>query len=201
MLELPHVLTHIKEKRGEAFVFTTMGSAREWSKGEIQERDFMYIPSSMGQLPALALGFALAQPSQRVIAVNGDGCMLMNLGALVTISANAPKHLVLCVVNNGEYEVTGHQPTLAHSSRRVSGDISFSEIAKGAGWASTTTVYSVEDLDACDEILFHAAGPHFIELMVKPMTGDVSPRSPGPAAARAHALRELVLSVDLGYPG
>ena len=134
MIELPEVLKFIQQRRAESFVFTTMGSAREWSKGEVGDRDFMYIPSSMGQLPALALGFALAQPTQRVIAINGDGCMLMNLGSLVTISAQAPENLVLCVVNNGEYEVTGHQPTVAHSSRRTSNSISFSEIAKGAGW-------------------------------------------------------------------
>mgnify|MGYP001169411388 FL=1 len=196
MIELPEVLKFIQQRRGESFVFTTMGSAREWSKGDVQDRDFMYIPSSMGQLPALALGFALAQPTQRVIAVNGDGCMLMNLGSLVTISAQSPQNLVLCVVNNGEYEVTGHQPTVAHSSRRTSNSISFSEIAKGAGWRSSTSVSTIAELTACEEILFHTNGPHFIEFMVKPMPGDVAPRSPGPAPARAHALRELGLALQ-----
>ena len=195
MIELPEVLNFIQQRRGQSFVFTTMGSAREWSKGEVGDRDFMYIPSSMGQLPALALGFALAQPTQRVIAINGDGCMLMNLGSLVTISAQAPENLVLCVVNNGEYEVTGHQPTVAHSSRRTSNSISYSEIAKGAGWRSSTSVSTIAELTACEELVFHDNGPHFIELMVNPMAGDVAPRSPGPAPARAHALRELVLSL------
>lgn len=196
MMDLPEILSFIREKREDAYVFTTMGSAREWSKGHAGERDFMYIPSSMGQLPALALGFALAQPDERIIAINGDGCMLMNLGSLVTISAQFPENLVLCVVNNGEYEVTGHQPTVAHGSRRVGNSVSFSEIANGAGWRSCSKVSSVAELAACEEILFHAGGPHFIELMVRPMTGDVSPRSPGPAAARAHAFRESALSSD-----
>ena len=44
----------------------------------------------MGEAPALGLGMALARPERHVIVLNGDGCMLMNLGCLVTITAAAP---------------------------------------------------------------------------------------------------------------
>ena len=52
----------------------------------------------------------MAQPERRVIVCNGDGSMLMNLGSLVTIAAQAPRNLVVIVLDNGVYEVTGAQP-------------------------------------------------------------------------------------------
>ena len=64
----------------------------------------------MGQGPALGLGLALAQPGRGVVVVNGDGCMLMSLGSLVTL-ANHPADLYLLILDNGLYEVTGGQPT------------------------------------------------------------------------------------------
>ena len=194
MLTLNEFVDDLYENRGDSFVFTTMGSAREWSKKATGSRDFMYIPSSMGQLPSLALGFALTRGSERVIAVNGDGCMLMNLGSLVTVSALSPSNFVLCVVNNGEYEVTGHQPTVANSVRRKTTEISYADIARGSGWTSTRVVESMSELRAAHELLFKLPGPHFIELKVAPMQGDVSPRSPGPAADRALQFRQAAIS-------
>ncbi len=59
--------------RGDAVVFTTMTGVGIWQKLSDTPLDFAYIPSAMGQCPALALGLALAQPQHRVIVVNGDG--------------------------------------------------------------------------------------------------------------------------------
>ncbi len=66
--------------RRDEIVITTMGAAREWPRLSQHPLDFHYIPSAMGEAPALALGLALALPSREVIVLNGDGCMLMNLG-------------------------------------------------------------------------------------------------------------------------
>ena len=73
--------------RRDEVVVTTMGSAREWQKLGKHPLDLIYVPSSMGQGTALALGIALAQPKRQVVVCNGDGSMLMNLGSLVTITA------------------------------------------------------------------------------------------------------------------
>ena len=59
----------------------------------------------------LALGLAPARPDREVIAFNGDGCMLMSLGCLVTIVASGAQNLTLVVLENGVYEVTGGQHT------------------------------------------------------------------------------------------
>src|SRR5688572_26287278 len=90
-------------QRGERVVITTMGSIAVWPQLADSPLDFHYIPSAMGQGPDLGLGIALAQPQRGVIVVNGDGCMLMNLGSLVTLAAN-PANLCLVIIDNSLYE-------------------------------------------------------------------------------------------------
>jgi thiamine pyrophosphate-dependent acetolactate synthase large subunit-like protein len=68
---------------------------------------------SMGLAFPIALGVALAQPDRRVFALEGDGSLLMQLGCLTTIAALQPKNLVLVVMDNGLYQITGSQPTPA----------------------------------------------------------------------------------------
>ena len=179
--------------RGDVVV-TSMGSAREWiAMGPLDPLDFIFVPSSMGQAPSLALGMALSQPSRRVFACNGDGSTLMNLGALATISAAAPKNLVLIVLDNGVYEVTGAQPTpgsaVGRPGRR---GVDFAEIARACGWPS---VYRFAELDdwrdeAADCIA--APGPVFIALEVAPVPGAVGPKSPGPTVERARRFSEAL---------
>src|SRR5579864_3178601 len=100
--------------RRDEIVVTTMGAAREWQKlsgggggggggGEKNPLDFVLVPSSMGQATSLGLGMALARPDRKVVVCNGDGSMLMNLGSLVTITAEAPANLTVIVFDNGVY--------------------------------------------------------------------------------------------------
>ena len=175
-------------------MITSMGSAREWiAMGALDPLDFIFVPSSMGQAPSLALGVALAQPHRRVFACNGDGSMLMNLGALATISAESPKNLVLIVLDNGVYEVTGAQPTpgsaVGRPDRR---GVDFAEIARSCGWPSVFRYRDLEDWrdEAADAI--HSDGPVFIALEVAPVPGAVGPKSPGPTVDRAKKFREAL---------
>ncbi|MFI5246492.1 MAG: thiamine pyrophosphate-dependent enzyme, partial [Gemmatimonadales bacterium] len=107
-MDMRGALAVLRDQRAAGdVVITSMGSAREWmAMGPLDPLDFVFVPSSMGQAPSLALGLALAQPARRVFACNGDGSTLMSLGALATISAAAPGNLVLLVFDNGVYEVT-----------------------------------------------------------------------------------------------
>src|SRR4051812_47736410 len=96
-------------RRGQRIVLTTHGSIDLWVSLSDTPLDFSYVPTSMGQAPALGLGLAMAQPRHGVIVVTGDGAVLMNLGCLVTL-ANYPADLFLVLIDNGVYEVTGGQP-------------------------------------------------------------------------------------------
>jgi thiamine pyrophosphate-dependent acetolactate synthase large subunit-like protein len=186
--------------KGDVMI-TSMGSAREWiamchaSNEPLDPLDFIFVPSSMGQAPSLALGIALAQPGRRVFACNGDGSTLMNLGALATISAECPTNLVLIILDNGVYEVTGAQPTPGSAlGRPDQRGVDFAEIARACGWQS---VYRYNDLDdwrdgANDAI--NSPGPVFIVLEVAPVPGAVGPKSPGPTVGRAQKFREALSS-------
>ncbi len=109
--------------RGERIVVTTMSSAGLWPRLSDSPLDFAYIPSAMGHAPGLGLGLAVAQPGRGVIVINGDGCMLMNLGSLVTL-ANEPAPVHLLILDNGLYEVTGGQ---AYAG---AGRVDFAQIAR-----------------------------------------------------------------------
>jgi thiamine pyrophosphate-dependent acetolactate synthase large subunit-like protein len=76
------------------------------------DRDLnFYTWGSMGLTSSIALGLALARPDRTVVALDGDGSLLMNLGTLATIGDSAPPNLVVFVLDNGVYGTTGGQPT------------------------------------------------------------------------------------------
>ena len=193
-MSLAEALEVIRRNRREAVVITTMGAAREWQQLEPHPKDFVYMPSSMGQGPPLGLGIAIAQPEQRVIVVNGDGCLLMNLGCLVTITAQAPKNFTLIIIDNGVYEVTGGQATIANASRRANGlPIDFQAMASAAGFAQA---YEFDNIEAWryEHEVMHDEGPICIVLKTTVKTVDAGARSPGPAPERAAALRKMLLN-------
>jgi thiamine pyrophosphate-dependent acetolactate synthase large subunit-like protein len=70
-----------------------------------------YTWGSMGLASSIGLGLALARPDVRVIVLDGDGSLLMNLGSLATIGLLRPANLIVIVMDNQEYATTGGQPT------------------------------------------------------------------------------------------
>jgi sulfopyruvate decarboxylase subunit beta len=86
-----------------------------------------YMRHSLGMASSIGLGLALAQPHKKVIVLEGDGGILMNLGSLATISTQTPKNLILFILDNRCYENTGCQPTATTHQTRL--DV----IAEGAG--------------------------------------------------------------------
>ncbi len=160
-------------------VITSMGSAREWmAMGPPDPLDFIYVPSSMGEAPALGLGIAIAQPERRVITCSGDGSLLMNLGSLVTLASEAPPNLVLVVFDNGVYEVTGAQPVPGRN-------VDIAGIARASGIASVAHFAVLDEWSAGAGEAIAAPGPSCIVLDVLPVPGAVGPKSPGPTARRA----------------
>src|SRR5258708_21019693 len=93
-----------------------------------------YMLGSMGLACPIALGVALAQPERGVIALEGDGSLLMSLGCLATIATVKPRNLTLIIWDNGIYQITGKQaPTTSHSTDIVA-------LAPRAGLANTSLV-------------------------------------------------------------
>jgi sulfopyruvate decarboxylase subunit beta len=168
-------------------VIPSMGSAREWmALGEMHDLDFVLVPSAMGHATSVGLGLALAQPDRRVIVLSGDGSLLMNLGSLVTISAQSPTNLVVVVFVNGVYEVTGAQVTPGTG-------VDFVGLAKSSGIKSVFRWTSLEDWRAGVREALGLDGPTLVVLDVAPVPGAVGPRSPGPTVARVERFRRALL--------
>jgi len=84
-----------------------------WAAGRRTQN--FYMLGSMGLAVPIALGVAIAQPDRRVIGLEGDGSILMQLGALATVATRAQKNLVIVILDNGAYQITGGQPTATGS--------------------------------------------------------------------------------------
>lgn len=174
---------------GDDVVITTMGTARDWMMGEVGPFDFVLVPSSMGQATSLGLGLAMAQPSRRVIVLNGDGSMLMNLGSLVTIAGQRPTNLVVVIFANGVYEITGGQPVPGE------GGTDFVAMAKAVGLVACHRFETLPEWERRAPEVLCEEGPVVVVLEVRPdpEQSGVGPRSPGSAAARAEAFRAALL--------
>jgi len=172
----------LSRHRSDKVVITTMASVGIWPALSDTPLDFNYMPSSMGQGPAFALGLALAHPDRGFIVVNGDGCMLMNLGSLVTIASH-PANLFLLVIDNGHYEVTGGQPTVG------AGRTDFAALARGAGFPRVYSFHSREAWEAGAAEALGGRGPVFIWLKVEGRQGQKTPRPPHPMAEQLERLR------------
>ena len=188
MMALEQALAVVRAiRRDEDVVVTTMASSKVWMDlGPLHPRDFVFVPSCMGHATSYGLGIALAQPERRVVVCNGDGSMLMNLGSLVTIGAQAPRNLMVIVMDNGVYEVTGAQPVPARAD--------FAGLARASGIASVHRWSRADDWRDRAARVLATPGPHVVVLEIEPEPGRPAPRSPGNAAARAAALRSALSS-------
>lgn len=171
--------------RDGAVVITTMSSAGIWPQLSNSPLDFAYIPSAMGHGPDLGLGLALAQPERRVIVINGDGCMLMNLGVLVTM-AQYPAPLYLIILDNGLYEVTGGQPT-AGTNRT-----NFAKLAEAAGIARVCAFDTLAGWQAGAAAALIGPGPVVVWLKVEGRLGQKTPKPPRPMAEQIARLQEAL---------
>ena len=161
MLTKQQLLEPLARIRTNEVVVTTMGVVRPWGKVSSSDLDFASADSAMGHAADLSLGIAMAQPSRKVICLNGDGSMLMTLGTLVTIVESGVDNLILFVLVNGTYEITGNQ--------RIPGEgtIDFATMAEAAGFPR---VYRFDDPDEYEESLeemLRGNGPVFVSVTME----------------------------------
>jgi thiamine pyrophosphate-dependent acetolactate synthase large subunit-like protein len=171
--------------RGDRIVLTTMSSVAIWPRFSDSPLDFHYIPSAMGAGPALGLGLALAQPRRGVIVLNGDGCMLMNLGSLVTL-AQQPANLYLLILDNALYEVTGGQPTAG------AGHTDYAGLARAAGVQRVYAFDKVEDWRTGAGEVLSGAGPVVVWLKVEGRFGQKTPKPPRPMVEQIARLQQAL---------
>ena len=140
------IIRHIVAASGNDPVISTTGKAsrelfeiRE-ANGQGHGHDFLTV-GSMGHSSSIALEIALQKPEQKIWCIDGDGAVLMHMGAMALIGANAPRNLIHVIINNGAHETVGGMPTAASKIDLVT-------IAKGCGYHSAVCVDNFVDLDA-----------------------------------------------------
>lgn len=139
------IIRHIVASSGDDPIVSTTGkTSRELfetriANGQSHKYDFLTV-GSMGHSSSIALGVAINKPDTRIWCVDGDGAVLMHMGAMAVIGANKPKNLVHVVINNGAHETVGGMPTVA-------GEIDLVGVAKACGYPNAVCVDTYEGLD------------------------------------------------------
>ncbi|MBR0853014.1 hypothetical protein JQ570_01250 [Bradyrhizobium liaoningense] len=134
-----------------------------WAAGHRPQN--FYMLGSMGLAFPIALGVALAQPDRRVFALEGDGSLLMQLGALSTIATLKPQNLIMIVMDNGIYQITGSQPTPAASVADIVA------IATGSGLANSTWAADEEDFERLVDKAMSVSEPSLIAVRIDDKPG------------------------------
>lgn len=137
LLAAMEILT--KQLKDELVVTNISSAARSLYAAGDRDRNLYSV--TMGLASSVGLGLALALPSKKVIAVDGDGSLLMNLGSLATIANENPPNLVLIVADNECYEGPGGQPTA------TAGKTDLAEVGRGAGIKNSLTVRGLEEFE------------------------------------------------------
>jgi len=159
----------------DQLVVTGIGNACNdiYAAGD-RARNF-YMRGSMGAGVPIAFGLARARPNDRVICVEGDGSVLMNMGALATVGSYKPDNLTIVILDNGAYQITGGQPTHTASGIDLSG------VARGCGITSASRVESLADFETALDKILDAPGPHVLVASVDRTLSDpklFQPRRP-----------------------
>ena len=139
------IIRHIVAASGEDPIVSTTGKAsrelfeiRE-ANGQSHRYDFLTV-GSMGHSSSIALGVAVHKPGAKIWCVDGDGAVLMHMGAMAVLGAHHPGNMVHVIINNEAHETVGGMPTVA-------GKIDFVALAGACGYPYAVSVDSFEALD------------------------------------------------------
>ncbi len=166
MMQRSELLETVQAMTTDEIIVPVMSAIKGWS----ELPDYFFWCTAMGYGSSVALGLALARPERKVIVLDGDGSLLMNLGSLVTIADLAPPNLIHVVLENGLWELPGSIPIPGR------GKASLSEMARAAGIESIHEYDEIGEFKAGLESLLHAPGPTFVSAKVAPGAGAGLPQ-------------------------
>jgi phosphonopyruvate decarboxylase len=141
----------------DAVVSTTGLISREVFEHFDSERN-MYVPGSMGLASSIGLGISMAQPTRKVVIIDGDASLLMNLGSMVTIGNRKSTNLLHIVIDNGACASCSEE-------RSMSDTANLDRLAATVGYQFVRTVRSREELESA--IMEFRRGPGFITTYIE----------------------------------
>lgn len=122
-------------------------------------RDFLTV-GSMGHASSIAMGIAKSQPDRRVVCLDGDGAVIMHMGALAVIGSNAANNLTHIIMNNGAHDSVGGHPTAGFK-------IDLAEIAMACGYKDARSISEEGEIKLSVTELNKKPGPVLIDIRVK----------------------------------
>lgn len=161
MIKYEDSIAEINRHREDAVCVTTMTQTKYWyAVSERSDLD-IGISNGMSKASSVGLGIALGAPDRRVLVLDGDGSLLMNLGSMVTVAGQAPENYCHFVFNNGIYAVTGGQPVPGRS-------VDYVGLAKSSGYRDARRFDDLESLASELPRLMTQSGPTLIEIATVP---------------------------------
>ena len=124
----------------DKLVVTIMGACAQelYDLGHCQ--NFFYLQHAMGLASSIGLGLALNLPDEKIVVLDGDGSVLMNLGTLATLARYRPANMIHIIFDNGSLLSTG-----GFASHTTAGITDIAAIAKGAGVTNVASVTTPMD--------------------------------------------------------
>jgi thiamine pyrophosphate-dependent acetolactate synthase large subunit-like protein len=160
------MLEHLAKHVTNELVLTNLkGTAHEWHYLHPEDSNLLYL--GLGMPTPAALGLAMALPHRRVISLDGDGSILLDMASIPTVGQAQPKNLTVIVFDNECYESNGALPTPTANQTDLTG------IAKACGIPKAITASSAEEFDKTAKTALTTDGPHFITAKVKKGTKNV----------------------------
>jgi len=123
----------------KSIVVTIMGAVAAELQSIGHRPNFFYLQHAMGLASSLGLGIALARPDARVIVIDGDGSVLMNLGGLSTLARYRPRNLIHVIFDNESLLSVGAVPSTTTTETDLAG------VAAASGVPRTATVRDLDD--------------------------------------------------------
>lgn len=184
MMKRIEAITAVASAAEDALIVCNLGFPCRELYSVMDRPGNFYMLGSMGLASSIGLGLALARPGRRVISLDGDGAVLMNLGTLAMIAGFAPDNYLLVILDNGAYCSTGCQPTATSRSTDLA------EMARGAGIRDVREVSTPEDLD--DAIRNWGKGCSLIVAKVVAGNADVPVIDLSPEQIRDRFMKDAV---------
>ncbi len=174
-ISMDNAIEALAKRRDDQVVVSTMTVMRPWRERAETDRDLICV-GFMGGASTMGLGVQLARPDVPVWVIDGDGSLAMQLGSLLTIGNAAPRRFMHVVMHNGVYDTSGAQPVLSE------GNMSFAELAKGAGYADAVRFDDIESFELAIDDLLETDGPVLVELITEPSGDSYKGPEPGTSA-------------------
>ena len=156
------IKTIIQEVDHEEVIISSTGLiSRELFSFKNSPQNF-YMTGSMGLASSIGLGVAINKPMRKVVVIDGDASVLMNLGTLVTIGHFAPENLIHIVLDNEIYDSCSGEPSFSKTA-------DLTKMAKDAGYRKIEKVLNRLRLKlAIKKILIQKKGPFFLLVKISP---------------------------------